>query len=394
MKRMTLRSDAADAVASVKTRLRRLSKPLEPRHGSSMTLAAHARAAPRGTHLRRFFTAVLTVGLVVAVHAAEPTNLRVGIANASSDIGFFIAEQKGYFRAENLAVTLTPFNSAAKMIAPLGAGQLDIGGGSPSAALYNAVARGIDIKIVADKGSTPPGYGFQPLLVRRDLVDSGRYKTLKDLKGMKIAGSAPGSASTSTLNEALKKAGLKTSDVERLYLGFPQHVAALQNKAVDAALTTEPSASRAVQSGAAVRIMGDDVIYPNHQLAVVLYSGTFIKSNPDAARRFMRAYVRAIRDYNDSLKDGKIAGPNADEIIAILTKYANGEDTALYKTITPHGTNPDGKLNVASLKTDLQFYKDEGTVTGPVTVEQVVDTSFVDVAVKELGPYKRKTNVR
>ena len=165
---------------------------------------------------------------------------------------------------------------------------------------------------------------------------------------------------------------------------------ALQNKAVDASLTTEPSATRAVQSGAAVRIMGDDAIYPNHQLAVVLYSGAFIRSKPDAARRFMRAYVRAIRDYNDALDNGRLAGPGADEVVAILTEYTNVKDAALYRTITPHGTDPDGRLNVESLKTDLQFYKDEGTVTGAVTVAQVVDTSFVDAAVKALGPYKRK----
>src|SRR5665647_2024100 len=109
-------------------------------------------------------------------------------------------------------------------------------------------------------------------------------------------GSAPGSASTSTLNEVLKKAGLKYTEVDRVFMAFPQHVIALQNKAVDASMTTEPSATRAIQSGAAVSIMGDDEIYPDHQLAVVLYSGQFIKDNPDAARRFMRAYLKAARD--------------------------------------------------------------------------------------------------
>jgi NitT/TauT family transport system substrate-binding protein len=324
------------------------------------------------------------------VHAADPVTVRVGISSASSDVGFYIADKKGYFKQEGLDVKFTPFDSAAKMVAPLGAGQLDVGGGSPSAGLYNAVARGIDIKIVADKGSTPPGYGFQPLLVRKDLIDSGRYKSLKDLKGMKIAGSAPGSASTSTLNEALKKAGLKYSDVERVFLGFPQHVVALQNKAVDAAMTTEPSATKAVQSGAAVRIMGDDEIYPNHQLAVVLYSGTFAKANPDAAKRFMHAYLRGVRDYNDALKDGKIAGPNADEVIAILTQYTNIKDPAVYRAITPNGTNPNGKVHEPSLKNDLQFFKDDGLIQGKVAVEQVLDNSYVEAALKDLGPYKPK----
>lgn len=323
-----------------------------------------------------------------APFAADLVAVRVGIVNASSDVGFFIADKKGYFRQEGISVSFTEFDSGARMVAPLGAGQLDVGAGSVSAGLYNAVARGIEIKIVADKGSTPPGYGFQPLLVRKDLVDSGRYKTLKDLKGMKIAGSAPGSASTSTLNEALKKAGLKYGDVDRVFLSFPQHVIALQNKAIDAAMTTEPSATKAVESGAAIRVMGDDEIYPNHQLAVVLYAGGFIKEKPELARKFMRAYLRAVRDYNDALKNGKLAGPKADEVIAILTEYTKVKDPAVYRAITPQGCNPDGHVHVPSLKNDLQFFLQQAQIQGTVTVEQILDMSFADAAVKDLGLYR------
>jgi NitT/TauT family transport system substrate-binding protein len=311
----------------------------------------------------------------------------VGIVEASSDIGFLIADHKGYFRDEGIDVTITPFDSGARMIAPLGVGQLDVGGGSASAGLYNAVARGIAIKIVADKASTPPGYGFQPLLVRTDLVESGRYTSLGDLKGMTIAGSAPGSASTSTLNEALKQGGLTYSDVERVFLGFPQHVVALQNAAVDAALTTEPSATRAVQSGAAVRVMGDDEIYPNHQLAVVLYAEDFATGRPEVARRFMRAYLRAVRDYNDALEDGRLAGPRADEVITILTQSTAIKDPDVFRAIHAQGCNPNGRVNQLSLEQDLEFYRSENLIEGSVEVAEVVDHSFVDWAVNELGPY-------
>jgi NitT/TauT family transport system substrate-binding protein len=250
------------------------------------------------------------------------------------------------------------------------------------------VARKIDIKIVADKGSTPAGYGYQPLLVRKDLVESGRYKELKDLKGMKIAVSAAGSASTSTLHEALGLAGLKDGDVESVYMGFPQQVMALQNKAIDAALTGEPSATKAVQIGAAVRILGDDVIYPNHQVGVVLYSGTFTKTRADSAMRFMRAYLRAVRDYNDALKEGKLDGPRAGEIISILTEYTNIKDPAVYRAISPQGCNPDGNVHEASLKKDLAFFKQSGDVKGKVSVEDVLDNSFARAITQELGPYK------
>ncbi len=338
--------------------------------------------------LRMFLSSIAIFSLLLPwgfSNARADATVRVGIAVASSDAPFFIADKKGYFKQEGIQVT---FTALTNMIAPLGTGQLDVGGISTSAALYNAAARGVNIKIVADKGSTPPGHGYQPLLVRKDLVDSGKFKDFRDLKGLKIAGFAPGSASTSTLNEALKRGGLKFNDVELVYMGFPQHVLALKNRAVDASLTTEPSATRAVQSGAAVRFVGDDVIYPNHQLAVVLYGGDFINKRREIAKKFMRAYIKAVRDYNDALKDGKLAGPKAQEIIAILTEYTDIKDPEVHKAITSNGNNPNGKVYEASLKKDLQFFKDQGLIEGNISVEQVVDHSFVEAVVNELGPYK------
>ncbi|HEY4318240.1 MAG TPA: ABC transporter substrate-binding protein [Herbaspirillum sp.] len=334
------------------------------------------------------FLVQLIVGSGVA-RAADKDVVRIGITSTSSDVGFYIADKKGYFKEEGIAVELIKFDSAAKMIAPLGAGQLEVGSGSASAALYNAVARNINIKIVADKGSTPPGYGYQPLLVRKDLVENGRYKELKDLKGLKIAVSAAGSASTSTLHEALGQGGLKDGDVDSVFMGFPQQVMALQNKAIDAAFTGEPSATKAVQMGSAVRIVGDDVIYPNHQVGVVLYSGIFAATHADSAKRFMRAYLRAVRDYNDALKEGKLAGPKAEEIIAILTEYTNIKDPSVYRAISPQGCNPEGMVQEASLKKDLAFFKQKGEVKGNVSVEDALDNSFAKAVTKELGPYKQ-----
>lgn len=345
------------------------------------------RRAARRVLVLLFASLIVGAGLAACSREVQSEAVRIGIVNASSDVGFLVADRKGYFSEEGIEVTITPFDSAARMIAPLGVGQLDVGGGSPSAGLYNAVARGIAIKIVADKASTPPGYGFQPLLVRTDLIDSGRYQSLEDLKGMTIAGSAPGSASTSTLNEALKQAGLTPADVERVFMGFPQHVVALQNKAVDAALTTEPSATRAVQMGAAVRVLGDDEIYPNHQLAVVLYSGIFANDRPEVARRFMRAYIRGVRDYNDALENGRLAGPDAEEVIEILTQSTAIKDPEVFRAIHAQGCNPDGRVHEPSLAHDLEYFRSENLIEGSVELAQVVDHSFVDWAVSELGPY-------
>src|SRR5204863_5556504 len=134
--------------------------------------------------------------------------------SSTSDAPIYIADKKGFFRNEGLDVNVSNFRSAADMVAPLGAGQIQAGAGSASAGLYNAVARGIKIKVVADKASSPPGYGATKILIRKDHVTSGRYREIKDLKGMKFAMNAPGVSNTSTLNTLLKYVGLNYSDVE------------------------------------------------------------------------------------------------------------------------------------------------------------------------------------
>jgi NitT/TauT family transport system substrate-binding protein len=42
------------------------------------------------------------------------------------------------------------------------------------------------------------------------------------------------------------------------------------------------------------------------------------------------------------------------------------------------------------MRRDLQFFKDQGFIEGKVEVEDVIDTSFVDEAIKQLGPYRRR----
>ena len=352
-------------------------------------------AAAAVAHERRTFAIAAAVlagawacGMQPAA-AATVSEVRIGTNNVVSDAPFFIANEKGYFAEQGIKAVFVPFDAGPKMIAPLGTGQLDVAAGAVSAGLFDAAARGINIKIVADKGSTPPGYDYMPLLVRKALVDSGKVKSYKDLKGLKVAEAAKGGSPGSKLNQALKSAGLSYQDTAHEYIGYPQHVAALMNGAVDASVTTEPSATQAIQRGAAVRLTNADP-YPNQQIAVLLYGGDFIKKQPQLAQKFMVAYLKGARFYNDALKNGKFAGPNAAQVISILAKDSNVKDPALYKQMTPNGIDPDGKLNTASLARDYQFYKEQKYVDGSVKVEQVVDTSFVNAAVKVLGPYQPK----
>jgi len=325
--------------------------------------------------------------------ASAAEQVRIGVARTISDVGYYVADAMGFFREQGLEVAIVPFNSAAQMVAPLGTGELEVGGGTVSAGFYNAVGRGILIKIVADQASIRPGYGFSSLLVRKDHVESGRYKDFVDLKGMKIAVGAPGSGSASALNEALKRGGRKLGDVEIVYIGFPEHLVAYRNKGIDASITNEPTMTRAIAEGVAARIAGNDVIYPNQQTAVTFFSDRFIKERHALAERFMLAYLRGVRVYVDALKDGRLAGPNAGEVIAILTRYTPIKDADMFRRMVPSWVDPNGEVSLAGLRKDLDFFRELGLIEKKdISVDAVVDNSFVRAAVAKLGLYQAPAN--
>lgn len=317
--------------------------------------------------------------------------VKVGVNGVVSDAAFFIAQKKGYFAKQGIKVEFVHFDSGPQMVAPLGTGQVDVAAGASSAGLFNASARGIGLKIVADKGSAPIGYSYVPIIVRKDLFDQGKVRTFADLKGLKVAEAGKGGTPGPILNAALMRGGLKYDDVQHVYnLGYPQQVAALSNKAIDAGVTAEPLATLAIKKGYAVLLSGPD-LYPNQQIAVLLYGDHFIKNRNDVATKFMVAYLEGVRFYNGALKDGHFKGPNAAELIDILVENTKVKDRALYAEMTPNGCNPDGHVDLPSMKKDYEFYKAHGYLEGNSSVDGLVDHSFVDRALKILGPYKPKS---
>ncbi len=339
----------------------------------------------------RTIISALALTLFLAAPALAADKVSVATVGNSSDAGFFIAEANGHFRAEGLDVTFIPFDTAQRMLPSLGKGELDVGSGTASASLYNAAARDLGMKIVADRSRTEPGNMFQTLMIRKSVIESGRFRSYKDLKGLKIALLAPGGSPSSTLNEAAKKGGLAFSDIETVFIGFPQQVAAFHNGAIDGSVMIEPFATAIVNAGDAVRFVSTEDFYPHDQIGMVFFSEKFIGERRGVGLRFMKAYVRALRDYNDGLKDGKFSpGPKGEALVSIMAKGL-GAPPEQIRGAYVQALDPDGRPAIESLRKDLEFFKAQGFVTdATVNVERVLDLSLVEQAVKELGPYVAK----
>jgi len=322
-----------------------------------------------------------------AGEAQELRTVKIGVVNLSTDIAFYLAEKRGYFKEEGLKAEFAYFDSGAKMILPLGTGDVAAGGGAASAGLYNAVDRGIELRVVADKGMSVDGYDYKALVVRKDLVEGGAFKSLADLKGRKVAIVAQGAADESVLHQALLKGGLKDSDIDRVYVPFSQQLVALQNKGIDAAIAGEPDITQMLRLGVAARFAGLSKFYA-HEAAQVLYRSKFAQDRQGAVK-FLKAYLRAVRDYDRALQNGKMAGPGAEEIIGMLGEMTGVKDLSIFRDAVPPYMEPNGALNMTTLQTDLDYFKELGLVKKDIALSRVVDRSFAEAAAAQLGPYAK-----
>ncbi len=339
-------------------------------------------------HIVKMAAALAGAMLAMSAAAQAADSVTVGTGGSASDAPFYIAQDRGYFKDENLDVKLLVLDSGAKVIAPLGTGELDVGSGALSVGFWNALARGVKFRVVADRGHTEKGYYYQSVFMRKDLIDSGAMKSLKDLVGKRMGFAAQGVTSLSLLNEAAKSAGFKFEDVTPVYLSFPSQIAAMQNGALDGSFLIEPQATVAASAGYGVRFMNTDDFYPHQQISVLFYSEKFATERADVAARLMRAWLRGARTYNDAIKDGHIAGPGAAAVVETMAKNFS-MDPGLVRRMFATAIDPNGDVNAAGIQKDLDFFQKQGWVAGGPKAADFIDMSFARKAVASLGPYQR-----
>jgi NitT/TauT family transport system substrate-binding protein len=309
--------------------------------------------------------------LLLAGPALAADVVKMGDLPTLSSAGLYIAMEKGFFQAKGITVEVEPFASGAKMIAPLATGQLDVATGSPSAGLYNAIASGMDFKIVADKGQVRPGFNFTPLIVRKDLVDSGKVKTLKDLKGLKIANGAKGINFDYLLAKMLEHGGIAYDAVDVVSMSYPDAVKALASKAVDAAFAPEPWGARAEEQKVGTRLFLTEQVpsVASFQIAVVMYAGKFIKERPKVARDFLHAYVEGVKVYNQR-------GPKDAEVVAAIAKHTKLPPEVV-RASAPAYLDAGARPRVPDLAAFQDWFHTMGWVKEKVPIERVVDLSFL-----------------
>jgi NitT/TauT family transport system substrate-binding protein len=294
----------------------------------------------------------------------------------------YLSDTMGYFGEQGITLDYIRFPSASEVIPSITRGDVETAAVGINPATLNALAGNFGIKLVADTATQFPGFPLNVMVVTKEM--SGTIKGPADLKGHKIALTPPGlgTASGLLLSKYLAQVNMTPKDVDIIPLNFPDQVAALTNRSVDAAMMAEPFATQVIKDGVASLLMTTDKVLPGHQVTGMVYTDRFISTRRDVAVGFMTAYLKGVRTYMAAFGGSAV---DRDKVIQVLTQRSDIKDPQLWADMIPTGSSPDGQLNLQSIAESQAYFQKLGLVLNTPQPETLVDTSFTEAAVKTLG---------
>lgn len=301
--------------------------------------------------MRKFlqlFTLVIAALVVSGAHAQALEKSKVTIAVGGKSLFYYlpltIAERQGYFKDEGLDVEIPDFAGGAKALQALVGGSADAVSGAFEHTI-NMQAKKQQIRAVVLQA----GYSSIVLVMPKD--KAALYKSPKDLKGLKIGVTAPGSSTNMFVNNLLAKDGLKPNEVSIVGVGATAGaVAAMEKGEIDAMSNLDPVISQLEASGKFVAVAdsrtekGMQEYYGGDYLASCLYlNDDFIKKNPNTTQAMTNAMVRALR---------WIAKATPEQIMAVVPEAYLGGNPALYKAALMKnlgGYSRDGQMTMKAV---------------------------------------------
>ena len=219
------------------------------------------------------FALLFATALVHAQIEKRDVHIAVGGKVALYYLPLTITERLGYFKDEGLNVRISDFAGGTRSLEAVVGGSADVVSGSAP-----QITVAISSKLAA------------------------KYKGPKDLKGLKVGVSAPGSSTNMVVNYLLAKGGLKPTDVSIIGIGAGANViSAVDQGRVDVISQTDPAVTILEKDGKVVVIAetrtpeGTEKLFGGPMPAASFYAPIeFVQKNPHTVQALTNAMVRAL----------------------------------------------------------------------------------------------------
>lgn len=239
---------------------------------------------------------LMVVWLVVAGTATAqtaPPTLKVALLPIPDVLPFHLADARGYFKDEGVAVSAVPVASPLDRDQLMQAGQID-GMLTEIATTANFNRHETNLKIVAIAREPRPGFSLFRILAA---PGSGIHGPA-DLAGQPI-GVSKNTVIEYVTDRLLAQKGLKPEQVVTKSVPvIPERYQLLLQGQIPAATLPEPLANSAIAAGATAVVADADI--PQYSVSVLAFRVTTLKEKPKAVRGFLKAWDRAAAEINQS----------------------------------------------------------------------------------------------
>lgn len=311
----------------------------------------------------------------LAPNAPKPlTKVRVNLNPTITYAPFMIANDEGFFTEEGIEAELVRIDSNSALVA-LSTGELDVMSGPIRSGLFNIMLRKAPVRVVADRGQLRPTPGCV-------LEAFGAPKKIYDriqaaggsVRGQKFA-LIRGGFTEFMIDKYLAQQKLTRKDVEFLQISPGDATASAKRQIEAIRYFQEPNLSNVLSKDLYQIVAAAESVAPGQQHGVVMYGNRLLHKDPELGRRFMRAYLRGVRRYNE----GK-----TKRNVEILTRHTKLPVEIIQRSCWLPIAN-DGHIDMASLNALLDWSKTQGYLDGDVPLATWWDPRFIDAANESLS---------
>ena len=322
-------------------------------------------------------TATATAAGLAAPALAQNRKITVGALRFTSHAGSFIAVERGYFDQAGLDVELRFFEAAQPMAVAVASGDVDYAVTAISGGLVSLAQKGA-VKVIGGALSEEEGIDGQKILVSDAAFQAG-VKAPADLDGKTWGVTQAGSSFHYIGSKIAQAEGIELSYKPLQKVGAV--IGALKSGQIDG-WAIVPHIAKPLAGSGAVHVVGDVARYlPDYQVTTVFTSAKNAAEERDMTQHFLAGFSKGVGDYNATMIGGEGGEEGMAEMVALIHKYVytdrSLEDAAPSIINGTMRLNQGAALNVASVRDQLEWFQSEGLVDASITLDQLVDTSYV-----------------
>jgi len=310
---------------------------------------------------------------------AANRKIKVGALRFTSHAGSFVAFERGYFADAGLDVELQFFQAAQPMAVAIASGDIDYAVTAISGGLISLAQKGA-VKVIGGALIEEQGIDGQQILVSDAAFQAGIIKPAM-LDGKSYGITQTGSSFHYVGSQIAAKEGITLTYKPLQKVGAV--IGALKSGQIDA-WNIVPHIAKPLAKSGAVHIIGAVSDYlPNYQTTTVFTSAKNAADEKDMTKSFLAGFSKGVDDYTAAMidKTGGDAGVNA--MVDLIHKYVyNDRPREKAAPSIINGTmrlTKDAALNLASVQHQLDWFKAEGLVDASIGIDDLVDTSYVQI---------------